>query len=88
MGLVSLGGLFLGLRQGPAISGLGLAASLLTPLLVSTTEPSYPGLYAYLIIVASGGLVLARYRAWSWLSFAASGGALCWALLGLNLHGY
>lgn len=87
LGLISLSGLALGLRQGPAVSGLGLAASLVTPLLVTTTEPSYPVLYAYLAIVAAGGLVLATYRNWSWLSFAAAGGAFVWALGGLGLHG-
>ncbi|MEM7427644.1 MAG: DUF2339 domain-containing protein [Pseudomonadota bacterium] len=87
MGLVSAGGMALGLRQGPAISGLGLVGSFVTPVLVSTAEPSYPGLYAYLAIVSLAALVLAGYRTWSWLSFAAAGGALAWGLFGLWLHG-
>lgn len=86
MGLLSLGGLALGLRQGPALSGLGLAGSLLTPWLVSTTEPSFTGLYTYLLIVAAGALVLARYRGWSWLSASSIAGGLAWALLGYTLH--
>ncbi|NNF80950.1 MAG: DUF2339 domain-containing protein, partial [Rhizobiales bacterium] len=86
MGLLSLGGLALGLRQGPALSGLGLAGSLVTPWLVSSTEPSYTGLYTYLLIVAAGGLVLARYRGWTWLSGASVAGGLAWALIGFGLH--
>ena len=87
MGAVSAAGLLLGLRQGPAISGLGLAGSLITPLLVSTNEPSYPGLYAYLAIISAGAFGLARYRAWNWLSLATAGGALLWGAFGLYLHG-
>lgn len=87
MGLISAAGLLLGLRQGPAISGLGLAGSMVTPLLVSTTDPSYPGLYTYLAIISAGALALARYRGWDWLSLATVGGSIFWAALGLYLHG-
>ena len=86
LGLLSLGGLALGLRQGPALSGLGLAGSLVTPWLVSTTEPSFTGLYVYLLIVAAGALVLARARGWPWLSVAAAVGGLAWAMIGFGLH--
>ncbi|MEM8647830.1 MAG: DUF2339 domain-containing protein, partial [Pseudomonadota bacterium] len=86
LGLLSLGGLALGLRQGPALSGLGLAGSLVTPLLVSTAEPSYGGLYVYLLIVAAGALALARYRGWAWLSVAGAAGGLAWAVIGFGLH--
>lgn len=86
LGLLSLCGLALGLRQGPALSGLGLAGSLITPLLVSTTEPSYTGLYAYLLIVAAGALVLARYRGWAWLTGASVLGGLIWAFIGFSFH--
>lgn len=86
LGLLSLGGLALGLRQGPALSGLGLVGSLVTPLLISTTEPSYGGLYTYLLIVTAGALVLARYRGWAWLTGTSVAGALLWAFLGFNLH--
>ncbi len=86
LGFLSLVGLALGLRQGPALSGLGLAGSLITPWLVSTSEPSYTGLYVYLLIVAAGALLLARYRAWAWLSCAAAAGGLAWALIGFDLH--
>ena len=86
LGLLSLVGLALGLRQGPALSGLGLAGSLVTPLLVSTAEPSYGGLYVYLLIVAAGALALARYRGWAWLSVAGTVGGLAWAVIGFGLH--
>ncbi|MEM8688881.1 MAG: DUF2339 domain-containing protein [Pseudomonadota bacterium] len=86
MGALSLAGLALGLRQGPAMSGLGLAGSLVTPWLVSTPEPSFGGLYVYLLIVAAGALILARYRDWAWLSVAAAAGGMVWALIGLGLH--
>lgn len=86
MGILSLGALALGLRQGPALSGLGLAGSLLTPWLVSSAEPSYVDLYTYLFIVSAGALLLARYRGWTWLSCASVAGGIGWALIGFSLH--
>lgn len=86
LGLLSLGALFLGLLQGPAISGLGLAGSMITPLLVGDKDPSYAVLYAYLVMVLAAAMVLSRARNWSWLSAASTFGALTWAFMGVEWH--
>lgn len=87
LGLLSLSALALGLLQGPAISGLGLVGSLATPLLVASSEPSYPVLYTYLVIVTAAAMALGRARNWAWLSVAGTGGPLVWAFIGVAWHG-
>src|SRR5215216_3096830 len=51
LGLVALATLAAALLHGPALAGLGLVGAYVTPLLVSTTEPSFWALYLYLAVV-------------------------------------
>jgi uncharacterized membrane protein len=70
--------------HGPALAGLGLAGSLVTPLLVSTAQPSAWPVVIYVGVVGAGAYGLARLRGWLWLSLAAACGAGAWAVLLLN----
>ncbi len=53
LGVVALGTLAAALLHGPALAGLGLVGAFLTPLIVSTEEPSYWALYLYLAVVTA-----------------------------------
>ncbi len=86
LAFISLGALGAGLKQGPAISALGLLAAFVTPLLVSSNEPAFGILYVYLLTVAVSAFVLGRQRNWDWLSIFAIAGAMLWAVLGIMLH--
>jgi uncharacterized membrane protein len=70
--------------HGPALAGLGLAGSLVTPLLVSTAQPSAWPVVIYVGVVGAVAYGLARLQGWLWLSLAAAGGAGAWAVLLLN----
>lgn len=81
LGLLSLGAIALSLRHGPILAALGLAASLVTPLLVQTEVPSVYLLYGYLIIVAAAAISAARMRQWGWLTLVTLASLLGWSLL-------
>lgn len=66
--------------HGPALAGLGLAGAFATPLLVSSTTPSYWSLVLYLAVVAAAAYALARTRGWLWLAMSAVTGATLWGL--------
>ena len=72
LGLVALGTLAAALKHGPALGGLGLVGAYVTPLLVSTTQPSYWTLYVYLTVVTAAAYALARFRMWRWLAITAA----------------
>jgi uncharacterized membrane protein len=69
--------------HGPALAGLGLAGSLVAPMLVSTPAPNPWPLVDYLAAVAAAAYALARLRRWLWLAVAVVVGALVW---GLGIH--
>ncbi len=73
LGLVALATLGAALVHGPALGGLGLVGAYVTPLLVSTTQPSYWALYVYLAVVTAAAYALARFRMWRWLAITAAG---------------
>ena len=81
LGLIGLGTLAAALLHGPALAGLGLAGSLLTPLLVSASAPNPWALVIYLAVVTAAAYALARIRGWLWLAVAATAGAAAWAVL-------
>lgn len=83
LGLVALATLAAALLHGPALAGLGLIGAYVTPLLVSTTEPSFWVLYVYLTVVTAAAFALARLRLWRWLAIAAVAFSACWILPGL-----
>jgi uncharacterized membrane protein len=78
---ISLGAMWLSLRQGPLIAALGLLGATVTPALVSTDNPSAPGFFAYLLVIVVASLWLLRKVNWWWLGFAAVGVGAVWALL-------
>ncbi len=68
----SLAGLALSLRMGQLVAAVGLVGAFATPILVQTTAPSLPGLFAYLLFVAAAALAVMRYTAWVWLGWATT----------------
>jgi uncharacterized membrane protein len=73
------------LQHGPFVAVLGLAGAFAVPAMVSSEQPSALALFAYLILVGAGSLVLLRHRAWWWLAWIALAGSIGWALLWLAL---
>ena len=68
----ALSGLALSLRMGPLVAAVGLVGAFVTPFLVATADPSVPGLFAYLLLVAAAALAVVRYTAWTWLGWATT----------------
>jgi uncharacterized membrane protein len=80
LGAVAGACLALSVLHGPAIAALGLAASYLTPFLVSSREPALAALSAYLVAVGVATLAVARIRGWRWLAVTGSVGAVLWSM--------
>ncbi len=72
MAAAALSGLALSLRMGQLVAAVGLVGSFATPFLVGSTETSIPGLFAYLLFVATASLAVVRYTAWVWLGWATT----------------
>ena len=83
LGIVALATLAAALLHGPAVAGLGLVGAYVTPVLVSTEEPSYWALYLYLAVVTAAAFALARMRLWRWLAITAVAFSAGWILPGL-----
>lgn len=71
--------------HGPLLAGLGILASFGAPLLISTDNPSVPGLSFYILLVAASGFVVGRLRYWKWLAIAISIGLMAYGFLIHNL---
>ncbi|MDO9413160.1 MAG: DUF2339 domain-containing protein [Pseudolabrys sp.] len=84
LGLVALATLGAALLHGPALAGLGLVGAYVTPLLVSSEEPSYWALYLYLAIVTAAAFALARMRLWRWLAVTAVVFGTLWTFPGID----
>lgn len=84
LGLVALGTLAAALVHGPSLAGLGLIGAYVTPALVSTAQPSFWALYAYLAIVTAAAYALARARMWTWLAISAAILSIVWMFLRLG----
>jgi uncharacterized membrane protein len=84
LGLVALGTLAAALVHGPSLAGLGLIGAYITPALVSTTQPSFWALYAYLAVVTAAAYALARVRMWTWLAVTAAILSIVWMFLRLG----
>ena len=84
LGIVALGTLAAALVHGPALAGLGLVGAYVTPMLVSTSHPSYWALYVYLVVVTAAALSLARMRLWRWLAITATLFGIVWMLAGIG----
>jgi uncharacterized membrane protein len=81
LGLVSLAALALAGLHGPALAGLGLAGSFITPALVSSSAPSAWALFGYLGFVSAAGYATARLRGWLWLAISVTAGAVAWGFI-------
>ena len=80
LGLIGIATMLAAALHGPALAGLGLAGSLVVPMLVSSQQPNPWPLVIYLVVVAAAAYALARLRRWLWLALAVVAGALLWGL--------
>jgi len=80
LGLIGIATMVAAALHGPALAGLGLAGSLVVPMLVSSSTPSPWPLVTYLVVVAAAAMTLARLRRWLWLAAAVVAGALLWGI--------
>jgi uncharacterized membrane protein len=80
LGVIGVATMLAAALHGPALAGLGLAGSLVVPMLVSSEAPSPWPLVIYLAVVAGAAYVLARLRRWLWLAVAVVAGAIVWGL--------
>ena len=64
--------------HGPALAGLGLAASFATPALVSSSTPNPWPVVLYLGAVAAAAYALSAARRWPWLALSAAAGGVLW----------
>lgn len=88
LAVVSFGTIGLSLLHGQALAGLGLLASMLTPALVSTENPSAWGLFGFLGIAWLATFAAARIRRWQAVPALANAGMLMWTLLYLTQASY
>ena len=84
LGIVALATLAAALLHGPALAGLGLIGAYITPVLVSTGQANYWGLYLYLAVVTAAAFGLARMRMWRWLAVTAIALNALWILPGID----
>jgi uncharacterized membrane protein len=78
LGIIGVACILAAALHGPALAGLGLVGAMVTPLLVSSSEPSAWALFIHVTIVAGAAMALARLRDWSWLAITASVLAFVW----------
>ena len=78
---VSFATIGLSLLHGQALAGLGLLASMATPALVSTDEPSAWSLFGFLAVAWLATFVAARIRRWLVVPALANVGMALWTIL-------
>ncbi len=83
LALVALGALALSLRQGPLIAALGLLGSYVTPMMISSPDPSGWSFFPYLLIILAASFAVLRQRNWWWLGYASIIGSALWSFLWL-----
>lgn len=81
LALVAFATLGLSLLHGQALAGLGLAASLATPALVSSTSPSPWTLFSFLTVSLVATAAAARLRTWRVVPVLANAGLGLWAIV-------
>jgi len=84
LALVALGALMLSLRQGPLIAALGLLGSYVTPMMISSPDPSGWSFFPYLLIILAASFAVLRKRNWWWLGYASIIGSALWSFLWLG----
>jgi uncharacterized membrane protein len=87
LGVIGVATMLAAALHGPALAGLGLAGSLIVPLLVSSDAPNPWPLVIYLVAVAAAAYALARLRRWLWLASAVVAGAFVWGAVMLAQTG-
>ncbi|MHB1157963.1 MAG: DUF2339 domain-containing protein [Phycisphaerales bacterium] len=78
----------LSLRQGPIIAIVGMVGAFLTPALLHTDSHN-PAVFAYLMLLQVGLLVVTRRKGWWPLAALTLAGSLIWAggwVIGMMLH--
>jgi uncharacterized membrane protein len=83
LALTAFGVLGLSLMHGQALAGLGLAGSMLTPLLISTTAPNLWTLFMYLTVAQVATSVASRFKGWLIVPSIAQALLGIWALVAL-----
>ncbi|MFN7125218.1 MAG: DUF2339 domain-containing protein [Allorhizobium sp.] len=83
LALTAFGVLGLSLMHGQALAGLGLAGSMLTPLLISTTAPNLWTLFIYLTVAQVATSVASRFKGWLIVPSIAQALLGIWALVAL-----
>ena len=81
MAAASFAGLLAALRYGQVTAAVGIVGAFVTPALVSTDNPSFPGLFAYLTVVSAAALAVVRYTAWTWLGWATTIAGAVWVCI-------
>ncbi|RFZ88154.1 DUF2339 domain-containing protein [Shinella sp. WSJ-2] len=81
---VSFATIGLSLLHGQALAGLGLLASMLTPALVATEEPSAWGLFGFLTVAWLANFTASRIRRWQVVPALANAGMALWSVLYLS----
>ncbi|BCJ90202.1 membrane protein [Terrihabitans soli] len=80
LGAIGIACILAAALHGPWLAGLGLVGAMVTPVLVSSDEPSAWALFIHVTVVTGASLALARLRDWRWLAVAATVLAFLWGL--------
>ena len=83
LALTAFGVLGLSLLHGQALAGLGLAGSMVTPLLISTTAPSLWTLFLFLTVAQVATTLASRMKNWLIVPSIAQALLGIWALIAL-----
>lgn len=81
LGAIGIATMLAAALHGPALAGLGLAGSFVTPMLVATSSPNPWPLVIYLAILSASALLLARLRSWRWLASLVVAGTFVWGIV-------
>ncbi|MDP9839169.1 putative membrane protein [Neorhizobium huautlense] len=84
LALVSFATIALSLLHGQALAGLGLLASLITPALVATDNPSANALFGFLALVWLAVIAASRLRQWTVVPTLANIGLGLWSVAFLS----
>ena len=78
MAVITAATLVLSLRHGVPIAMFGLIGGYVTPMLVSTDNPSIPVLFTYLYFVFTGLMIIIKRKRWWVLAIPSLLGVLAW----------
>lgn len=81
LGAAGLATMLASALHGPSLAGIGLLGAMVTPLLVSSSEPNPWPLVPFLAVVSASAFALARIRHWLWLALASVCGVVMWGIL-------